>query len=155
MRRFFLLLIFAVFVSFITRANKATDSLSLLIQKEKNNPARLSLLFGLCDMYRTYTADSLYSYSQRTIDAAEQSKSKFLLAKSYLYLGIYYYKTSRLDSVKQIIAYIKKQISSPRSFAEKQLVNKANILLGGVNIKENKQKEAMSLYYDVLAKAID
>lgn len=155
MRRLFILFVFALSASFISFANKASDSLSGLAQKENNLKKKADLLLTLCSLYRTYPTDSLFSYSHRAIEASEKYGDTYLLTKSHLYLGVYYYKTSQLDSVKNMILYIRQQISTPKNVSEKQLLNKADILLGGVNIKENKQKEALAVYYDVLTRAGD
>lgn len=155
MQRLLILLVFALSASFISVANKASDSLSSLARKENNPAAKLNLLLILCDRYRTYPGDSLYSYSQKAIETSEKLGNKQLVAKTHLYLSVYYYKISQLDSVKGIIRHIKKLIPPPQNIEDKQVLNKADIILGGVNIKENKQKEAMSVYYDVLARATD
>lgn len=155
MKRFLALLFITLLTSFLSIGNKISDSLSALARTEKDGDTKLHLLLALCDLYRTYPADSLFLYSQKAAEISKKSGNKYLVGKSHFYLGVYYYKISRLDQVKEIVHFIKEQVSDLKSFEDKQLINKANILLGGVNIKENKQKDGMSLYYDVLAHAID
>ena len=148
------LLLVCILFPFVSSGSRTSDSLSVLIRAEKNNDRQLHLLVALCDLHRTYPVDSLHAYAQKAIEVAEKANDPRIDLFRY-YLALYYYKTSKLDSVKQIILPLKRRLSSARTINDRQLLNRVTLLLGGVNIKENTQREAMSAYYEVLPRAAE
>ncbi|HTN45880.1 MAG TPA: sensor histidine kinase [Flavipsychrobacter sp.] len=113
---------------------------------------KLNLYLDLCELHRTYAIDSFYQYATQAVHAAEKVHNPLLLARARYYVGVYYYNVSNVDSVKSVLARLNTNMT-PKSRETVILSHDIDLLQASIFMKQNKQKDAMTLYYDVMSKA--
>lgn len=152
MKRFLLIVVFLLGNITYSKAISPSDSLSLLLSKTKNAPQRLPLLLQLCDNYRNYPIDSFQRYIHQAKTLAYDLNYVSALAEANYYLGVYYYRTNKIDSLKNSILRLRdKDLSISKHTSV--LANKIALLEASSYMKQDNQKDALAIYFDVLAKA--
>jgi len=153
MKRFFLLLLCVIFFSHSAKAISPTDSLKSLLKLQTEPSKKLDLLFQLCELNRSIAIESFHTYAKSALSLSQELKDNFSIAKSKFYLSLYYYRISNIDSITVLTEEIK-HISIDNKLEKEKLLNLANTVTAATFIKKNNQKEALSIYYNVLADAI-
>jgi len=152
MKHFLLIVVFLLGNITYSTAFSTSDSLSLLLSKTNNSQERLPLLLQLCDNYRNYPIDSFRRFIHQAKTLAYDLNDVSAQAEANYYLGVYYYRTNKIDSLKNSILQLRDKDLSINKY-NYVLANKIAILEASCYMKQDNQKDALAIYFDVLAKA--
>lgn len=152
MKRYLLFVVFLLGNFSSSMAISPSDSLSLLLSKAKTAQQKLPLLLQLCDNYKNYPIDSFRRFIHQAQTIAYDLKDVTAQAEANYYLGVYYYRTNKMDSLS-IAIFLKRDLVFPKKNLNLALANQIALLEASSFVKQDKLKEALAIYFDVLARA--
>ena len=128
----------------------SADSIKAGLATVKNEEQRLKLLLSFCEENKSYAYDTFFKYADQAFLLAQKvgEPEQVILAKYYA--ALQFYRKQKLDTVQQIIGATLQKIASPKHAF---LANKFKLLKGSTLVRQNHQKEAIQVFYEVITAA--